>query len=87
MANLHALGNEAAGDLDGRMILCEQRAKMIGQSLQALAHSDLEATDEDTINAFGQLARELAEEIEAIRNAYIDRANATFTAGQEAHKA
>ncbi len=70
-ANPYALGNEAPDDLDGRMFQLEGRAKMIGCALQALSHSALRSPDPDTLYAFGQLALEMAEEIEAVRNAYI----------------
>ena len=52
---------EAADDLQGRMIRCEQREKMIGAALVALAHSEVEDPDPDTLDALGQVAFELAE--------------------------
>jgi hypothetical protein len=39
---------DAPTDLDGRLILCEQRAHMIGTALEALATSELQDPDKDT---------------------------------------
>ena len=54
---------EAPKDLQGRMYLCQQRAKMIGSALQAIANSELQAPDVDSLNALGAVALELCDEL------------------------
>ena len=60
---------EFPDDLDGRMIHCAQRAKLIATTLQAWSVSQLDAPNLDALYALGSVAEELAEEIEAIQAA------------------
>lgn len=61
-----------SNDLHGRMIRCQNRAKMIGTTLQAIAHSDLEDPDRDSLQELGEVAIELAEELDKWWAAYGD---------------
>lgn len=65
-------------DLHGRLINCSHRAKMIGQALEALAHSDRADLQKETLYGFGAVAEELAGEIEGIIAAYVAESNARF---------
>jgi hypothetical protein len=73
--NPYVLGAQAPNDLDGRMFDLEQRLKALGQSLRALAHSDYEEVEMDTLNAFGRIALEMSSEIANIHLLYVDEWN------------
>jgi hypothetical protein len=60
----------APNDLQGRLIRCEQRAKMIGDGLEAIAHSDYTEPDADALGGFAAAALELVDELKAIGEAY-----------------
>jgi hypothetical protein len=66
---------DTPNDLQGRLIRCQERAKMIGFALEAIGHSDLQDPDRDALEGFGAAALELADELRAIEEAYVDKAN------------
>lgn len=67
---------EAPDDLPGRMVCTQQRAKMISDSLQAIARSELQDPNRDTLYALGAAAAELADELAAIEDAYVFKGGA-----------
>ena len=66
--NPHAIGNEVPEDTDGRLTVAARRAKTIGDAMQAISRAaeDHQDADSDTLLDLGQMALELAWELDAI---------------------
>jgi hypothetical protein len=62
---------EAPRDLQGRLLRCQNRAQMIHEALEAFAHSDMRRPSSEALDALGDCAEELADEIAAIEAAYV----------------
>lgn len=63
----YAMGGDAPRDTDGRMSVATSRARLIGQSLCAIIDGEGNTeVDHETIRAFGLMALELADELDAI---------------------
>lgn len=70
----------APNDLDGRQSACIDRAKLIAETLYAFVHGtgDIEPMSEGAMRALSQISDELAVEVMAIRDRYVDEANNNY---------
>lgn len=78
---------DAPNDLEGRMICCVHRAKLVAEALYVFGHAagDVEVSPE-ALKGLSLVAEELADELEALGDAHILESN-TSDAAIEALKA
>ncbi len=72
---------DAPSDVQGRIIRCTHRAKLIADTLDAFAHTEVKDPDRDSLTALGLVAEELADELGLIEQAYLGEANKPAFAG------